>query len=107
GREVKGFAMMCREEEKLTGAVSFNIGEGGAYIEALRTDKEEMTYVVFVSALNFLELHGIYDVYTNLKEYEALNRAMKFIPCDEGPIEKKDGYLARVDLKGYFTKEEH
>ncbi|MDP4119156.1 MAG: hypothetical protein Q8873_08210, partial [Bacillota bacterium] len=46
GREVKGFAMMCREEEKLTGAVSFNIGEGGAYIEALRTDKEEMTYVV-------------------------------------------------------------
>ena len=105
-REIKGFVMLCYEQ-KLTGAVAFNICPGGAFIEALKTDKEEMRYVVLVSALNFLELHGVYDVYINLKEYEPLCRAMKFVPCEEGPIPPKDGYLAKVNLKGYFTAEKH
>ncbi len=105
-RELHGFVMLCYEGD-ITGAVAFNIGVGGGYIEALKTDKEEMQYVVLVSALNFFELHGIYDVYINLKEYEPLLKKMKFIPCEEGPIEKKDGYLARVDLRGYFTSEKH
>lgn len=105
-RKLKGFVMLCYEQ-KLTGAVAFDICPGGAYIEALKTDMPNMQYVVLVSALNFLELHGIYDVYINLKEYEALLKSMKFVPCDTGPIEKKDGYLAKVDLRGYFTADKH
>ncbi len=105
-KEVKGLCMLCFEQ-KLTGAVEFNICPGGAYIEALKTDEAKMQYVVLVSALNFLELHGIYDVYINLKEYETLLRAMKFEPCEEGPITAKEGYLARVNLRGYFTEHKH
>lgn len=105
-KKINGFAMLCYEE-CLTGAVSFNISPGGAYIEALKTDKKNMEYVVLVSALNFLELHGIYDVYINLKEYEVLCRAMKFVPCEEGPIPQNEGYLAKVDLRGYFTENKH
>lgn len=105
-KNIKGLCMLCYEQ-KLTGAVEFNICEGGAYIEALKTDESNMRYVVLVSALNFLELHGIYDVYINIKEYEPLCRAMKFEPCEECPIEKRDGYLAKVNLRGYFTEEKH
>ncbi len=105
-KKINGLAMLCYEQ-KITGAVSFNIGAGYGYIEALKTDEKNMQYVVLVSALNFLELHGIYDVYINLKEYETLLGAMKFIPCEEGPIEKRDGYLAKVDLRGYFQEHKH
>ncbi|MBQ3054317.1 MAG: hypothetical protein IJC89_05390 [Clostridia bacterium] len=104
--EIKGFAMLCYEQS-LTGAVAFNICNGGAYIEKLKTDKPEMEYVVLASALNFLDLHGIWDVYTNLKEYEQLLTRMRFVKVEDGPIDKKDGYLSKVDLRGYFTSEKH
>lgn len=103
-KKINGLVMLLYEQ-KLTGAVEFNIVPGGGCIEALKTDKEEMQYITLASALNFLDLHGIRYVYINLKEYEDLGKRMKFVPCDEGPIPKKDGYLAKVDLNGYFTHE--
>ena len=103
-KKIKGLCMLLYEQS-LTGAVEFNIVPGGAYIEALKTDKEEMRYVTLASALNFLDLNGIHDVYINLSEYKDLCKKMKFIPCEDGPVPPKNGYLARVDLRGYFTSE--
>ncbi len=103
-KKIKGLCMLLYEQS-LTGAVEFNIVPGGAYIEALKTDKEEMQYVTLASALNFLDLNGIHDVYINLDEYKDLCKKMKFIPCEDGPIPQKNGYLAKVDLRGYFTSE--
>ena len=107
GGRYNGFLMACTEEGALTGAVAFNIAGREAYIEALKTDKPEMEQVVLSAALNFLEQNRFFDVYMNIPQYRPLCEKMGFVPCAGGPVDARENFLAKLNLRGYFDHHKH
>lgn len=90
-----GIMLICREEGKITGGICFDLFEKGALIQKMKTDEEAMREIMIKSALNFLDINKIYDVYVkdnNEKIYEMLGF-------------KKDGELMHLNIFGYFGKE--
>lgn len=93
--ETKGMILTCYEENEFIGAVCFDIKNGAGIIECLKADKPEMKTVIAKAALNFLELHNIYDVYVydDYGFYESLGF-------------KPEGDKMKLNLEGYFTSHE-
>ena len=90
-----GIMLICREEGKITGGICFDLFEKGAIIQKMKTDEEAMREIMVKSALNFLDLNRVYDVYINDTD-EKIYKLLGF---------KKDGNLMHLNISGYFGKE--
>ena len=90
-----GIMLICREEGKITGGICFDLFEKGAIIQKMKTDEEAMREIMVKSALNFLDLNRVYDVYINDAD-EKIYKLLGF---------KKDGNLMHLNISGYFGKE--
>ncbi len=99
--DTKGMILACYENGGITGAASFDIDGDTGYFESVKTDSEEMINIMAKSVLNFLEMHGILDVYAMPGENDELYKALGFKPAEE----IKDGYSLYLNLEGYFTHE--
>ncbi len=97
--DTKGMILACYEEEGITGAASFDIADGVGFFEYMKTDKPEMENVMGKSVLNFLELHGILDVYAKTGTKDEYFKSLGFKPADE----IKKGWGLYLNLEGYFT----
>lgn len=86
--------LACYEPEGITGGVSFEIEGGDAFLDKLRADELIMEEILLKSAMNFLEVHGIYNLY--LKEETDLYHRLDFKESD------KQGYKMQVNIDGYF-----
>ena len=99
GNNTKGMILACYEKEGITGAASFDISDGAGFFEDMKTDKPEMENVMGKSVLNFLELHGILDVYAKTGTKDEYFKSLGFKPADE----IKSGWGLYLNLEGYFT----
>lgn len=88
-----GIMLVCREEGKITGGICFDLFEKGAIIQKMKADEKAMEEIIVKSALNFLELNKVYDVYVN--ENEKIYEILGF---------KQDGELMHLNIVGYFGK---
>lgn len=89
-----GIILACYEGDKITGAVCFDIEGGCAYLDVLKADEQIMEEVILKSAMNFLEVHGVFDFY--LPDEKDLYKLLDFKKSD------KDGYKMYVNIDGYF-----
>lgn len=89
-----GIILACYEEEGITGAVSFEIDGDEAFLDVLKSDKPIMEEVILKAAMNFLEVHGIYNFY--LPEEKDLYKLLDFKKTD------RQGYKMYVNIDGYF-----
>lgn len=89
-----GIILACYEPEGITGAVCFDINGDEAFLDVLKTDKPVMEEVILKAAMNFLEVHGIYNFY--LPDEKDLYKLMDFKKTD------KAGYKMYVNIDGYF-----
>lgn len=94
GYESKGMMLVCREETGITGGICFDLIDGGAYIEKVKAEKEEMLEIIIKAALNFLDLNNIYDVYAE-KTDEKIYKLLGF---------KESGNKIHLNIFGYFGK---
>ena len=97
------FSYAVYEDEKVCGAAQFYIKENIGYISDLRIVDEsdtEKTMLLGRSVLNFLDLHGIEEVYFE-KDGEYYNKAAKIIGFRD-KNGKKYAYLP-----GMFTSKVH
>lgn len=92
--ETNGIMLACYEQEKITGGVSFDINGGEAYLDVLKADEPVMEEVILKAAMNFLELHKIYDFY--VREENELFKRLDFKKTE------KQGYKMYVNVDGYF-----
>lgn len=90
-----GIMLICRESGKITGGICFDLFEKGAIIQKMKTDDEAMREIMVKSALNFLDLNRVYDVYINDTD-EKIYKLLGF---------KKEGNLMHLNIAGYFGKE--
>lgn len=93
--DTMGMMMGCYEEDKITGGICFDIENEAGYIRKMRADDESMKQVIAKAALNFMELHGIYDVYVKDDEFY---KTVGFTDAGNG--------MLYINLDGYFTKNE-
>ncbi len=93
--KTRGMMMGCYEESGITGGVCFDIIDGAGYIEALKSDDERMKEIIAKAALNFLDIHGISDVYVKKDEFY---KTLGF--CDDV------AGMMYLNLEGYFTSHE-
>lgn len=107
GVQSKGITLACYEDEKITGAVCFDIIDGKGILQRLRTQQPEMKEVVAKAALNFLELHHILEVYTDCEDERAFFRMLGFRETNARPKGICGKYAAYLNLDGYFTSKEH
>ncbi len=91
---VNGIILACYEGGKITGGVCFDIDGGCGYLDSLKAEEEIMEEIILKAAMNFLELHKIYEFY--VKEETPLYKRLDF------KVSKKDGYKMFVNLDGYF-----
>ena len=89
-----GIILACYEEERITGAVCFDIEGTEAFLDTLKADEPVMEEIILKAAMNFLELHGIFDFY--LPEEKDLYKLLDFKKSD------REGYRMYVNLDGYF-----
>ena len=89
-----GIILACYEPEGITGAVCFDIDGENAYLDVLKADKQIMEEVILKAAMNFLEVHGIFNFY--LPDETDLYKLLDFKKSD------KDGYKMYVNIDGYF-----
>lgn len=89
-----GIILACYEEKRITGAVCFDIEGDEAFLDVLKADEQIMEEVILKSAMNFLEIHGIYNFY--LPEEKDLYKLLGFSKTD------RDGYKMYVNIDGYF-----
>ena len=97
--DTKGMILACYEEEGITGAASFDIDGGTGFFEDMKTDKPEMENVMGKAVLNFLEIHGILDVYAQTGTKDEYFKSLGFKPADE----IKEGWGLYLNLEGYFA----
>ncbi len=88
----KGMMLGCYEETGLTGGVCFDITDKAGYIEKLKADDERMKEVIAKAALNFLDVHGITDVYVKSDDFY---KTLGFGNDISG--------MMYLNLNGYFT----
>lgn len=89
-----GIILACYEETGITGAICFEIDGGDAYLDVLKSDKPIMEEVILKAAMNFLEVHGVYNFY--LPEEKDLYKLLDFKKTD------REGYKMYVNIDGYF-----
>lgn len=89
-----GIMLACYEQEGITGGVCFDIDGQCAYLDVLKTDKSEMEEVILKAAMNFLDLHKIYNFY--VKEEKELYKRLDF------KLSEKRDYKMYVNIDGYF-----
>ena len=77
-----GIMLICREEGKITGGICFDLFEKGAIIQKMKTDEEAMREIMVKSALNFLDLTRVYDVYINDTD-EKIYKLLSFTGRDD------------------------
>ena len=99
GTDTKGMILACYEEEGITGAASVDISGGVGFFEYMKTDKPEMENVMGKSVLNFLELHGILDVYAKAGTNDEYFKSLGFKPAEK----EENGWGLYLNLEGYFT----
>lgn len=90
-----GIMLICREKGKMTGGICFDLFEKGAIIQKMKTDEEAMREIMVKSALNFLDINNIYDVYVKDND-EKVYKLLGF---------EKDENLMHLNISGYFGKE--
>ncbi len=90
-----GIMLICREAGQITGGICFDLFEKGAIIQKMKTDDKSIEEIMVKSALNFLDLNKIYDVYVKDNE-EKIYKMLGF---------KQDGELMHLNISGYFGKE--
>lgn len=89
-----GIILACYEQEKITGAVCFDIESDCAFLDVLKADEQIMEEIILKAAMNFLELQGIYNFY--LPDEKDLYKLLDFKKSD------REGYKMYVNLDGYF-----
>ena len=97
--DTKGMILACYEQEGITGAASFDISGGAGFFEDMKTDKPEMENVMGKAVLNFLEMHGILDVYAKKGAKEEYFKSLGFKPAQK----EENGWGLYLNLEGYFT----
>lgn len=90
-----GIMLVCRESGKITGGICFDLFEKGALIQKMKADEKAMEEIMVKSALNFLDLNKIYDVYIK-DNNEDIYKILGF---------KNDGEFMHLNISGYFGKE--
>jgi len=103
----KGITLACYEEGEITGAVCFDIIQGNGYVQKVKTNDPNMKIVVGKAALNFLELHNIYNVYVNDENDMEYFKTLGFKDTGNYPQELGGSYVAYLNLEGYFDAHVH
>lgn len=89
-----GVILACYEQESITGGVCFDIEGDCAFLDVLKADMPIMEEIILKAAMNFLELHGIYNFY--LPEETDLYKKIDFKKSD------REDYKMYVNIDGYF-----
>ncbi|MFA7636918.1 MAG: hypothetical protein WCX81_04055 [Monoglobales bacterium] len=89
-----GIILACYENNDITGAVCFDIDGDAAFLDKLKIDEPVMEEIMLKSAMNFLDLHGIYNFY--LPGEKDLYKLLGFKKSD------RDDYKMYINLEGYF-----
>lgn len=92
--DINGIMLACYEKDEITGGVSFDIEGDEAYLDKLKADEPVMEEIILKAAMNFLELHKIYNFY--VKEEKELYKRLDFKATE------KSGYKLYVNIDGYF-----
>ena len=96
------FAYAAYEDDAVVGAAQFYIKDGIGYVSDLSVSEDSLPLAMLLgrSVLNFLDLHGVSEVYFE-KDGEFYEKAARVIG-----FKKRDGrYYA--SLTGMFTAEHH
>ena len=101
--EAMGMIMVLFEDGEKTGAVCFDIGNSTGVLQKLKVDNPVMKAVTAKSAMNFLELSSIYDVFVDkdeFKENETFYKSLGFINKDDKGFINLEGYFDANHEKG-------
>lgn len=92
--ETNGIMLACYEQDEITGGISFDIDGGEAFLDTMKADEPAMEEIILKAAMNFLELHKIFDFY--VKEEKELFKRLDFKKSE------KQDYKMYVNIHGYF-----